>query len=35
MFNTLIGIEEEFIYDIDILNNEDINKAFNENEIDE
>ena len=35
MFNTLIGIEKEFIYDSDFLNNEDINKAFNENENDE
>ena len=35
MFNTVIGIEEEFIYDSVFLNNEDFNKAFNENENDE
>ena len=35
MFNTVIGIEEEYIYDIDFLNNEDINKIFDENENDE
>ena len=30
MYNTVQGIDEEFIYDSDFLNNDDINHLFNE-----
>ena len=32
MYNTVMGIDEEFIYDSDFLNNDDINNLFNEND---